>query len=66
MLSLLFFIFARAADNGSVTRQKYPGMGKGDIKTKRGKRHIGSYGRHRLRKKKRTPLKAAAGKGKKD
>lgn len=25
-------------------------MGKGDIKTKKGKRHIGSYGKHRPRK----------------
>ena len=25
-------------------------MGKGDIKTKRGKRHIGSYGKHRPHK----------------
>jgi ribosomal small subunit protein bTHX len=28
-------------------------MGKGDIKTKKGKRHIGSFGKHRVHKKKR-------------
>lgn len=28
-------------------------MGKGDIKTRKGKLHIGSFGKHRLRKKKK-------------
>ncbi|HEX5552646.1 MAG TPA: 30S ribosomal protein THX [Chitinophagaceae bacterium] len=29
-------------------------MGKGDIKTKKGKLHIGSFGKHRPHKKKKT------------
>lgn len=31
-------------------------MGKGDIKTKKGKRHIGSFGKHRPHKSKKSAL----------
>jgi ribosomal small subunit protein bTHX len=35
-------------------------MGKGDIKTKKGKRHIGSFGKHRPHKKKTATSKPAS------
>jgi ribosomal small subunit protein bTHX len=36
-------------------------MGKGDIKTKKGKRHIGSYGKLRPQKKRKTGEKKQEG-----
>ena len=39
-------------------------MGKGDKRSKRGKIHIGSYGRTRIRKKAAKKANAAAKKGK--
>jgi ribosomal small subunit protein bTHX len=38
-------------------------MGKGDVKTKKGKRHIGSYGKRRPHKKKNTGEKKQEAKG---
>lgn len=35
-------------------------MGKGDIKTKKGKRHIGSFGKHRLHKPKPSASASAS------